>query len=230
MKFNSGIDMETGPDGRIYVLEYGSGWFAKNKDAGLSRIDYNRGNRAPDIKNVVASKNAGKLPLTVTFTVSAKDPEGDKISYVWDLGNGVKKETTLPKLTYTYTKKGNYNASVVAKDDRNEAATSKVVNILPGTEFNFTPAQMVAINGGKAIFMANDCKACHKISEKSIGPAFTEVAKKYPNNPASKTHLSNKIVQGGTGVWGDVVMPAHPNLKPADTKKIMAFIFSLKRG
>ena len=39
-KFHSPIDIELGPDGRFYVLEYGSGWFSKNPDAGLSRIDF----------------------------------------------------------------------------------------------------------------------------------------------------------------------------------------------
>ena len=39
-KFHAAIDIEVGPDGRFYVLEYGSGWFSKNEDAGLSRIDY----------------------------------------------------------------------------------------------------------------------------------------------------------------------------------------------
>ncbi|HCX76355.1 MAG TPA: Crp/Fnr family transcriptional regulator, partial [Algoriphagus sp.] len=39
-KFNSLIDMEMGPDGKIYILEYGNGWFSKNPDAGLSRIDF----------------------------------------------------------------------------------------------------------------------------------------------------------------------------------------------
>ena len=39
-KFNSAIDVEVGPDGRFYILEYGKGWFSKNEDAGLIRIDY----------------------------------------------------------------------------------------------------------------------------------------------------------------------------------------------
>ncbi|MCC7054520.1 MAG: ThuA domain-containing protein [Gemmatimonadaceae bacterium] len=42
--FSAPIDMEMGPDGRIYVLEYGKAWFAKNADAGLSMIEY-RGKR-----------------------------------------------------------------------------------------------------------------------------------------------------------------------------------------
>ena len=40
--FSAPIDMEMGPDGRIYVLEYGKAWFAKNADAGLSMIEYRR--------------------------------------------------------------------------------------------------------------------------------------------------------------------------------------------
>jgi len=39
-KFHSAIDIEVGPDGRFYALEYGTGWFSKNADAGLVRIDY----------------------------------------------------------------------------------------------------------------------------------------------------------------------------------------------
>jgi len=41
-KFNSPIDIEVGPDGRFYILEYGTGWFSKNEDAGLIRIDYKK--------------------------------------------------------------------------------------------------------------------------------------------------------------------------------------------
>lgn len=227
-KFNAPIDMETGPDGRIYVLEYGNGWFQKNADAGLARIDYNRGNRAPEISKVNASKTYGALPLTVTFTVTAKDPEGDKMNYTWNLGNGIVKKTVLPKLVYTYTKKGNYNATVDVADEQAATVKSKPINITPGSMIS----NMSTINAnspGKALMMTLDCKTCHKIAEKSIGPAFTEVAKKYPNNKASMTHLTQKVITGGTGVWGDVNMPAHPALKPAEAKQIIGWILSLKQ-
>ena len=231
-KFNGPIDMETGPDGRIYVLEYGSGWFAKNPDAGLARLDYNVGNRAPEVKNITANKASGTLPFPVTFTVSAKDPENNKLTYTWNLGNGIKKQTTVPKLTYTFTKKGNYTVSVEVKDEQNASTKSKTVTVLAG---NFAPdmkvklADLKANNAGKALMLSLDCKVCHSVNERSIGPAFVQVANKYPKNNASMTHLSNKIIQGGNGVWGDVSMPAHPNLKPADTKQIINWIFSLKQ-
>jgi hypothetical protein len=40
VKFAAPIDIELGPDGKLYILEYGTGWFSKNKDCGLSRIDF----------------------------------------------------------------------------------------------------------------------------------------------------------------------------------------------
>ncbi len=230
-KFNSPIDMEMGPDGRIYILEYGSGWFSKNKDAGLARIDYNTGNRAPEVKSIAANNLYGKLPLPVTFTVAATDPEKNKMTYTWNLGNGVKKTTTVPKLLYTYVKRGNYNVSVSVADDEGAATQSKTIAVLAGQDspdMKLKMANIKANAAGQALMMSLDCKACHKVAEKSVGPAFTEVAKKYPNNAASTGHLTKKVITGGHGVWGDVDMPAHPNLKPAELKQIINWIYSLK--
>jgi cytochrome c len=230
-KFNNPIDMETGPDGKIYVLEYGSGWFAKNKDAGIARLDYNTGNRAPEVASISSNKSYGSLPLPVIFTVKATDPEKNKMTYIWNLGNGVKKTTILPKLVYTYTKKGTYNVSVDVKDEEGAIGQSKTTAVLAGQDspdMKLKIASMKANAAGKGLMMSMDCKACHKVAEKSVGPSFTDVAKKYPNNAASTSHLSKKIVTGGHGVWGDVDMPAHPSIKPAETKQIINWIYSLK--
>ena len=78
IKVNSLIDMELGPDGKLYFLEYGSGWFTKNADAGLSRIDYNSGNRPPKITSINVDKTTGVLPFAVKATVEARDPEKDE--------------------------------------------------------------------------------------------------------------------------------------------------------
>jgi cytochrome c len=230
-KFNNPIDMETGPDGKIYVLEYGSGWFAKNKDAGIARLDYNTGNRAPEVASITSNKSYGSLPLPVVFTVKATDPEKNKMTYIWNLGNGVKKTTVLPKIAYTYTKKGTYNVSVNVKDEEGAIGQSKTTAVLAGQnspDMKLKMANMQANTAGKALMMSMDCKACHKVTEKSVGPAFTDIAKKYPNNAASTSHLSKKIVTGGHGVWGDVDMPAHPSIKSAETKQIINWIYSLK--
>ena len=65
IKVNSLIDMEVGPDGKLYLLEYGNGWFTKNVDAGIARIDFNGGNRAPVITAITVDKTSGVLPFAI---------------------------------------------------------------------------------------------------------------------------------------------------------------------
>ena len=83
---NNLIDMELGPDGRIYLLEYGSGWFTANEDSGLGYIDFNGGNRPPVIDHLIVDKTSGQLPLEVTASISARDREKD--CHVLCLGPG----------------------------------------------------------------------------------------------------------------------------------------------
>jgi cytochrome c len=141
------IDMESGPDGKIYLLEYGTAWFQKNPDAGLSRIDYHEKPNAE-----VAA------PATADTSVSARGP---------------------------------YAA-------------------------------------GYALTQIMDCKSCHKENSASIGPSFVRVAEKYAYDKNARDYLSQKIIKGGGGVWGDVAMSAHPSLAQKDLNQIIQYILSLK--
>ncbi len=80
---------------------------------------------------------------------------------------------------------------------------------------------------GKNIMMSSDCKSCHKVNEKSIGPSFTQVAQKYKNDSKASTYLIQKVIKGGAGVWGEVAMPAHPTMKEGDVKQITTWVLSL---
>ena len=228
-KFNAPIDMEVGPDGKLYVLEYGNGWFAKNADAALSRIDYSAGNVAPQVTAINANKTAGNVPFTVTFTAKATDAENNKIvRYNQSLGNGIKRVTAIPTLTYTYTTKGNYTVSVTASDATGTGKSQSTSVIAGSSQAAVTAANTAKLNApGRALMMSLDCPACHKVDGKSIGPAFTEVAKKYAQSAANTTKLSQKIINGGSGVWGDVAMPPHSALKPDQAKQIVNWVFSL---
>ena len=141
------IDMEAGPDGKLYLLEYGTGWFQKNPDAGLSRIDYNA------------------VPAAAVTNVAVPD---------------------------TSASAHGPNAS------------------------------------GYALTQVLDCKSCHKEDGASIGPSFVRVAAKYAHDPKAKAYLSQKIINGGSGVWGDVAMAAHPSLAQKDLNQIIQYILSLK--
>ncbi|MEI3798188.1 MULTISPECIES: c-type cytochrome [unclassified Chitinophaga] len=83
------------------------------------------------------------------------------------------------------------------------------------------------IEEGKMLLTKSDCLACHKVDTKVVGPAYADVAKKYPYSAANVEMLSSKIINGGSGTWGAVPMAAHPALTAADAKKMVTYILSL---
>ena len=112
------MDLEFGPNGALYVLEYGDGFFAENPDAQLSRIDYigPNGNHSPT-PVISADPTAGKEPLTVSFSsAGSSDPDGDALRYQWDFdGDGVfDSEERNP--SWTYTQPGAYRATLTVTD------------------------------------------------------------------------------------------------------------------
>ena len=80
---------------------------------------------------------------------------------------------------------------------------------------------------GEALVKASDCKTCHHAVNKIIGPAHTDVAKKYEFTQANVTMLAEKIIKGGQGVWGQIPMTAHPDLNQADAEKMARYVLSL---
>ncbi|WP_316814634.1 PQQ-dependent sugar dehydrogenase [Pedobacter nyackensis] len=143
------IDMELGPDGKLYILEYGKGWFTKNPDAGIVRIDYLKGNRPPVVKLLQIEKTSGLLPYKLIASVEAKDPDGDALTYQWNLGKGIKKTTTIPSLIHTFTKAGEYAISVKAIDKSGAASTSNVVTVFAGNEH---PKVDIKLSGNKSFY------------------------------------------------------------------------------
>jgi cytochrome c len=84
------------------------------------------------------------------------------------------------------------------------------------------------IEEGKVLISKSDCLSCHKLNIKLIGPAYKDVAAKYPANEANYVMLTQKIINGGIGVWGQVAMTPHPNLPPADVKKMIKYILTIE--
>ena len=79
---------------------------------------------------------------------------------------------------------------------------------------------------GADLIVKNDCRNCHKEREKLIGPAFSEIAKRYGHYDIDP--LAAKIIKGGSGHWGDAAMSPHPSLSMIDARVIVRFILSYK--
>jgi cytochrome c len=81
---------------------------------------------------------------------------------------------------------------------------------------------------GKALIEASDCRTCHHDKDKLIGPAYIDVAKKYPNTDENVKRLAAKVMAGGTGVWGQIPMVAHPNISQEDAEAMVKYVLSIK--
>ena len=83
------------------------------------------------------------------------------------------------------------------------------------------------VSTGKRLIELSDCKSCHQNEQKSIGPAYREVAKKYKNGFMAVENLTRKIIKGGGGVWGEQAMSAHPQITEDEAKDMVKYILSL---
>lgn len=282
------MDMEFGPNGDMYVLEYGTGWFQKNNNARLIKISYTAGNRSPAIA-MSASATQGANPMKVTFSSEGtEDYDQDDMTYLWRVfdKNGVLvTKSTEKHPSFTYKKEGIFQTKLMVTDV-NGASSEKSIDIIVGNEPPKVELDLVGSNqsfffpdkpfeylvkvkdkedglidenrvavtidflkegqdkiavaqghvaadeytkfgAGKTLIESLDCKSCHKINQKSVGPSYAEVAKKYKSLADAMSHVSKKIITGGSGVWGDAVMAAHPTITKEESEKMAAYILSL---
>jgi cytochrome c len=75
---------------------------------------------------------------------------------------------------------------------------------------------------------AKNCMACHAEAKKLIGPSYKDVAAKYANDKDAVAKLSEKIRKGGVGVWGQITMPANPQVSEAEAETLAKWVMSIK--
>ena len=68
------------------------------------------------------------------------------------------------------------------------------------------------------------CTGCHGMTNKIIGPGFSEIATKYEGRSDAQTYLTKRIKEGGQGVWGAVPMPPQAGLKDSEADEIARWI------
>jgi cytochrome c len=75
---------------------------------------------------------------------------------------------------------------------------------------------------------SKNCLTCHAVDKKLVGPAYKDVAAKYAGDKGAVDKLTQKVMKGGSGVWGPVPMPANPQVSEAEAKKLVTWILTLK--
>ncbi len=290
-KFSNPMDMEFAENGDLYMLEYGTGWFTANDDARLIRIEYNGGNRKPQLQ-MAANQMGGAIPFNLKLTSQGTvDADNDALTYSWKITskNGFSKIINTPNANVTLTQKGTYKVTLTVNDGKGGVNTQsmeiyagneppvltlempksnksffvpnrsldyeiKVKDKEDGTLHQGIDPEQVAVTidylaegydkitiaqghrsadatalfaTGKKLIDASDCMACHKREAKSIGPSYRDVALKYKGDNTALEKLTKKVIAGGSGVWGETAMAAHPQLSTADASEMVKYILNL---
>jgi len=152
LEFNRPIDMELGPDGAFYVVEWGAGYGGDNPEAALRRIAYTGGDQSP-VAAAQASATSGPAPLTVSFTsTGTRHPEGLPLTYAWDLDGDDVTDVTAPTAEWTYAENGSVTARLTVTDPNGRTATAAI----PIVVGNSTPVVTAALPTDGGFFAWGD--------------------------------------------------------------------------
>jgi cytochrome c len=147
------VDMCFGPDGALYVMDYGETWGA-NKDSRLIRISYQSGNLDP-VARIKAENTRGAEPLAVKLSAADSfDHEGQALNYQWILEPGGKKLGSEREISATIAEPGNYSIELAVRDPQGgvgrASAAITVGNHVPEIRF-LEPADGTFLTPGKPL-------------------------------------------------------------------------------
>ncbi|MEU8675320.1 PQQ-dependent sugar dehydrogenase [Streptomyces sp. NPDC048560] len=146
------MDMAFGPDGALYVLDYGTGYFNGDANSAVYRIENVSGGRSP-LAKASADRTSGKAPLAVQFSsAGTSDPDGDPLTYAWKFGDGGTSTAANP--SHTYTVNGSYTAELTVSDGTGRTATASVTITVGNTAPTVTlelPGDGAIIDPGAAV-------------------------------------------------------------------------------
>ncbi len=163
------IDIKFGPNGDLYVLEYGSNWFRKSDNSKLVRIEYNPGGRTPMV-HATANVKGGAVPLNVKLSsAGSKDFDGDSLKYEWTISadsGKTNKTYTESDPAISLDQPGSYTAKLTVTS-RAGLKNSQAIKIIAG---NDPPVVNVDIAGNKTFFFPGKPFAYDiKVSDKEDG-------------------------------------------------------------
>ena len=285
------IDLKFGPDGDLYVLEYGGRWFQASPDAKLVRVEFEGGNRKP-IAVATASKTGGVPPFEVKLSSEGtRDNDGDVLAYRWEVfgptgsprvfeeaspvvkfdqpgahvarltvtdPSGASDSKSVPIVSgneppvVTVTVRGNemfyfpnqpfaYAVEVTDRED-GSLSSGKIPKERVSLSIDYVPEgfDLGSLKGlprgeeaaarfpvAQALITKGNCKACHLVEGKLVGPSFSDIARKYVRDAEAPARLAQKVVTGGGGVWSPLAMPPNALINEPEAATILKYVLSL---
>jgi glucose/arabinose dehydrogenase len=158
--FRRPIDAEVGPDGALYVLEYGSGYFGDNVDAGVTRIEWSAEGALTPVAVITGSATSGTAPLAIELSGETSRPAGlgdPIVRYLWDVDGDGRTDVRGPRLRRTFRRSGVYPITLVVKTASGRrslpAVQEVVVGNAPPTVRIDTPADGTPVHEGSTLVL-----------------------------------------------------------------------------
>ena len=148
MEFLRPINMDIGPAGNLYVLEWGTPFWGSTRDARLVRLDYYGSKQRPPVASVTATPTSGSAPLRVTLdgTRSHSRNGQEPLDFVWNIEGDSETESRRPDPTFTFEEPGRHTVRLTVTDAQGMSATAEI----PITVGNTAPSISVEspVEGG----------------------------------------------------------------------------------
>ncbi|WP_455555692.1 c-type cytochrome [Comamonas sp.] len=80
---------------------------------------------------------------------------------------------------------------------------------------------------GKTAIENSNCMRCHGIDRKFVGPSFLQVADRYSQQSDAAAYIARKIREGSVGVWGNTIMPRHPQVTQEQAEAMADWILAI---
>lgn len=284
------IDVKLGPDGALYVLEYGSSWFQENNDSRLSRTSYFAGDNPLPAARASVEPTLGAAPLLVALDGASsfdRNPD-DELSYEWvlrasdgseralargvaaqaqieqpgfyevelrvsDTGGGKSSDTVsvvvgngpphvqldLAGNQSFFFKDDDHLEYAVSVSDPEDGTTSdgriepsavrvsieyREAGLSPGEASRASRLALGSLDPAVADIQEFGCLSCHQPDGASAGPSFERIADRYRADPDVLRRLARKVVEGGSGMWGDRAMAAQPHVSETQAIRMVNYI------
>lgn len=198
-----------------------------------SYINLNNPSKKYDVgheKNpTLAFENAGKYEIELEVVDSKNVKQSKSISI--SVGNekpNVKLNITGNQYFYWANRNITFSSLASDKEDGTNLSPTTTIDAVHNENINSELDYNSVFKRGKFLVQNSDCKSCHARNDKSVGPSFWQISQKYNNSDENVAMLAQKVIQGGTGVWGNSPMSAHPQLSADQTSLMIKYILAHK--
>lgn len=175
-----------------------------NGDKATAEVEIKVGNEIPVVDiNLDQNQSFYFGDKSLAYSVAVQDKEDGK------LGSGIAAGDVF--FSIDYLPEGQDLALLASNNDNAERTSARFLK-------------------GKVLVEGSDCKSCHAMDKKSIGPHWMEISGRYTADDETVTMLSDKIIKGGNGNWGKTMMAAHPQHTLEEANEMVRYILSLGKA